>query len=205
MRYAEVCGLGNTKEAIRINRQFPFPGRQMSRTILEQDFEYAKLSAEEADRAFEDAWENGKKAAECFWEEHGKEKLDFLGILRDENVEIYFFPQDYVVQNRRYFCEIYPKSKRVHVYRRSVEIWCKENGFLFGEGLNVLLSHEYFHYLEWTRIGFASQRFQVPMVCLGPLRLGKIGIAALSEIGANAFACACFPYLKMEQETGQTE
>lgn len=177
----------------------------MSRTILEQDFEYAKLSAEEADRAFEDAWENGTETAKRFWEEHGKENMDFLKILRDENVEIRFFPQDYVVQNRRYFCEIYPKSKRVHVYRRSVEIWCGENDFPFEEGLNVLLSHEYFHYLEWTKIGFASQRFQVPMVRLGPLRLGKTGIAALSEIGANAFACACFPYLGTGQETGQTE
>ena len=44
---------------------------------------------------------------------------------------------------------------------------------------NVILSHEYFHFLEWTKLGLTSREYQVPMLKLGPLKLGKTGVRAL--------------------------
>lgn len=32
---------------------------------------------------------------------------------------------------------------------------------------NVILSHEYFHFLEWTKLGLTSREYQVPMLKLG--------------------------------------
>ena len=54
--------------------------------------------------------------------------------------------------------------------------------------VNLILSHEYYHYLEMNEIGLASRDYLVPMVQIGPLKLGKTGIRALSEVGAHAFA-----------------
>ncbi len=56
------------------------------------------------------------------------------------------------------------------------------------EAENLILSHEYYHFLEWNKLGLTSRDYQVPMVSIGPLHLGKTGIRALSEIGAHGFA-----------------
>ena len=57
---------------------------------------------------------------------------------------------------------------------------------------NLILSHEFYHYLEATELGYTSRRYLVPMIILGKLRLGKTGVPALSEIAANAFANYCY-------------
>ena len=41
---------------------------------------------------------------------------------------------------------------------------------------------------KWNKLGLTSRDYQVPMISIGPLRLGKTGIRALSEIGAHGFA-----------------
>lgn len=53
---------------------------------------------------------------------------------------------------------------------------------------NVILSHEYFHFLEWTKLGLTSREYQVPMLKLGPLKLGKTVCAHFRRSGAHAFA-----------------
>lgn len=176
--------------------------KQASRVLLEQDYCYHKIEKTALEAVFEDAWKVGEETARRFLSGRGiPARVSFPDILQENGIVIRCFDEDYVVTNRRYVCELYPKEKKVHIYTRSARIWCGENGFEFDEGLNILLSHEYFHYLEWHEIGLTSKRYLVPMLQLGKLRLGKTGIAALSEIGANAFADTCFMYRNSPSST----
>lgn len=170
--------------------------KQTSRALLEQDYCYYKIEESAREAVFEDAWKVGEETARRFLSNRNfPARVSFPNILQENGIAIKYFDKDYIVTNRRYFCELYPKEKKEHIYTKSVRIWCENNGFEFEEGLNILLSHEYFHYLEWYEIGLTSKRYLVPMLQLGKLRLGKTGIAALSEIGANAFADTCFTYM----------
>ena len=45
-----------------------------------------------------------------------------------------------------------------------------------------------------------SRRYQVPILKIGAWELGKTGIPALSEIGANAFAKTCWDYMESKKE-----
>ena len=81
-----------------------------------------------------------------------------------------------------------------------MKLWCENNGFSYDEGLNIILCHEYFHYLEQNKIGMVSRRYQVPILKIGAWELGKTGIPALSEIGANAFAKTCWDYMESKKE-----
>ena len=40
-----------------------------------------------------------------------------------------------------------------------------------------------------------SRRYQVPILKIGSLKIGRTGVPSLSEIGANAFANVCYRYL----------
>ena len=65
--------------------------------------------------------------------------------------------------------------------------------------MNLILSHEYFHFLEVTELGLTSRDYTVPMVQIGPVRLGKTGLRALSEIGAHAFARTYHDLLRQKE------
>ena len=69
-----------------------------------------------------------------------------------------------------------------------MNLWAQQNKMTRMEAENLILSHEYYHFLEWNKLGLTSRDYQVPMISIGPLRLGKTGIRALSEIGAHGFA-----------------
>lgn len=178
-----------------MGRQFPFPDRAASRAELEGDPVYFKIDAERVDTVFEDAWNLGAGEARKFLARHTADgKLDMVAVLREKGVRLLREDIDNIVGNRRYFCEYFSNKNILKVYVKSVALWCGANGFEFEEGLNVILSHEYFHYLEWHHIGQTSKRCLVPMLKLGSFSLGKTGVPALSEIAANAFAGACFAY-----------
>ncbi len=69
------------------------------------------------------------------------------------------------------------------------------------EAENLILSHEYYHFLEWNKLGLTSRDYQVPMISIGPLRLGRTGIRALSEIGAHGFAHTYHQLLRRNMES----
>ena len=62
--------------------------------------------------------------------------------------------------------------------------------------------HEFFHVLETTRLGLTSKEYLVPLFTLGPFRLGKTGIHALSEIAAHAFTNTYYGLLHNISNTG---
>ncbi|MDR1586380.1 MAG: hypothetical protein LBS57_02855 [Treponema sp.] len=166
---------------------FPFPGRELALRELSYDYCYEKIPPGDRQGAADRAWEKGAAAARALWEETGGEK-DFFLIAGRSGLECRRVSADYVLGGRRYFCEYLSGKGLVTFYTGSVALWAKENNLEMEEAENLILSHEYFHFLEWTKLGLTSRDYQVPMLILGPLKIGKTGIRALSEIGAHGFA-----------------
>lgn len=159
---------------------------------LVNDYVYSKIEPGKVEEIFEDAWSVGLRTAESFLQEHGDAPLRMQAFLKEQGFTIQVKDIDYVLGDRRYFCEYFSEKKLIKIYRKSMELWCGENGYDYEDGCNLILCHEYFHHLEWHEIGMTSRRHQVPMIKIGRFHLGKTGIPALSEIAANAFAQECF-------------
>lgn len=166
---------------------FPFPGRALADQELTYDLCYAKIA--EADRAavVENAWQKGRRAAyQVFQRENGS--MDFFAIARRSGLTLIEKDTDYVVGGQRYFSDYISGQNCINLYTKSIDLWAEQNGLEYEQAVNMILSHEYFHFLEVTELGLTSRDYLVPMLQLGPLKLGKTGIRALSEIGAHAFA-----------------
>lgn len=185
--------------------RFPFPGRELADRELSYDPCYEKIP--EADRAdiVEKAWQKGCRAAEMvFKREAGN--TDFHTIARKSGLKLIEVPKDYVVGKQRYFSDYISGQKLINLYSHSIQKWADQNGLEFDVAVNLILSHEYYHYLEMNEIGLASRDYMVPMMVIGPLKLGKTGIRALSEVGAHAFARKYYELIQeREQQDEATE
>ena len=182
-------------------KQFPFPDKENSMQILQTDYVRKKIPPEKIREIFDDAWTVGEEQAQEFLKQYGgREKIDMLDILKESGVRVVHQDIDNVVGRNRYFCEYLSGKNLLTVYIKSVKLWCENNGLSYEEGLNLILCHEYFHYLEQNKIGMVSRRYQVPILEIGALKLGRTGVPALSEIGANAFAMVCWSHIKWKKE-----
>lgn len=185
--------------------RFPFPGRELADQELTYDPCYGKIP--EADRAsiVEKAWQKGTDAALMVFErENGS--FDFHTIARKSGLKLMEIPKDYIVGKQRYFSDYISGQNLINLYSHSIQKWAEQNALEYDVAVNLILSHEYYHYLEMNEIGLASRDYLVPMVQIGPLKLGKTGIRALSEVGAHAFARKYFDLVKeREQQDEGTE
>ena len=159
---------------------------------LKNDYVFSKIEPNEVAAVFEDAWAVGTQTARAFLREHADAPLRMPAFLEEQGFRIEVKDIDYVLGKQRYFCEYFSRQKIIKIYKKSVELWCRENGYTYADGCNLILCHEYFHHLEWHEIGLTSKRCLVPMIKIGRFQLGKTGVPALSEIAANAFAQECF-------------
>ena len=186
---------------------FPFPNRDASKRILFADPCFGKIPADQVDRVFEKAWQTGEAEAERFLAQlENLESFSMLSLLEKKKFRIEVKDVDYVMGNIRYFCEYMSQENIVLIYQKSVELWAQKNNLSYETARDLILAHEYFHYLEWHEIGRTSKQCLVPMVKIGPLSLGKTGISALSEIGANAFANSCYTaFIRQNQPISEQE
>lgn len=182
--------------------EYPFPDKKNSLSIFYSDYVFPKIDKEKVEAIFEDAWNTGEEQARLFLQRYGgDEPLQMLKILEKNGVRIVRRDIDNVLGRQRYFCEFFSKKKELFIYTESVHLWCESNHVSYEKGLNLILCHEYFHYLEQIETGMISRRYQVPILKLGPIKVGKTGIPSLSEIAANAFAGVCWMYME-EKEDG---
>ena len=170
-------------------KEFPFPDKESSREILKNDPCYGKIPEDQVEMVFEDAWQTGIQQAREFIHEHCLTlDFDMTQILQKLGFIILVENADYVMGNIRYFCEYFPEKNKITVYSKSIDLWAESNGLLPEQSKNIILAHEFFHYLEAKHLGWISKRCLVPMLKIGKFSFGKTGIAALSEVAANAFA-----------------
>lgn len=166
---------------------FPFPGRELADKELTYDICYMKIPEEDRAAIVESAWQKGSRAAvEIFAEENGN--MDFVKIVKKSGLKLEEKDIDYVVSGQRYFSDYISGRKCINLYIRSIKKWAEQNNLTYKQAVNLILSHEYFHFLEVTRLGLTSREYQIPMLKIGKLKIGKTGIHALSEIGAHGFA-----------------
>ena len=171
---------------------FPFPNREDSYGILERDPCFGKIRPGSVRAVFDTAWETGVKEGNVFLKEHDPFDLNMVCVLEDEGFSIITENKDYVIGTQRYFCEYLPKSMQVIIYSGSVKLWAEKQALDYETAKNVILAHEYFHYLENTKLGWVSRQHMVPMLRIGKFELGSTGVPALSEVAANAFANTLF-------------
>lgn len=166
--------------------RFPFPGRELADRELTYDPCYNKIPAEDRAAIVEKAWQKGCRAAETlFARENGSN--DFIDIARNSGLRVLEVNKDYIVGKQRYFSDYISGQKLINLYTQSIQKWADQNDLEYDQAVNLILSHEYYHFLEVNEIGLASRDYLVPMLVIGPLKLGKTGIRALSEVGAHAF------------------
>lgn len=171
--------------------KFPFPGRSVAMRELSSDPCYEKIAPKDRSRIVDEAWERGRRAAQ---EEYGRMEglYDFYTVFGVRGVQILERDIDCVVGSQRYFSDYLSGKNRVTLYIKSIALWAQENGLEVSVAKNLILSHEYFHYLECHELGLTSRMYQVPMLRVGGFEIGHTGVHALSEIGAHAFARAYY-------------
>lgn len=170
-------------------KKFPFPDKESSMEILKKDPCFGKIPPEQVPIVFEDAWTTGTTEAQKFLSAHCQNSgFDMMEILTRLGFAITVQDVDYVMGNIRYFCEYFSEKNQIIVYSKGIDLWAASNELEHTEARNIILAHEYFHCLEARHLGWVSKRCLVPMLKIGSFTLGKTGIAALSEVAANAFA-----------------
>lgn len=134
------------------NAKFPFPCKEEAINKLRQDYVFRKINPDHIDAIIDDAWTTGETAADEFLKEHDyNSNIDFITILRDNGFVIRTVNEDFVYGNIRFFADIQPKAKKISIYSKSVTLWAEQNSFSFWQAQNIILMHEYFHYLEFSK------------------------------------------------------
>lgn len=181
--------------------RFPFPTRELARKELLWDRSVARIPEEDKERVIDLAWSKGKSAAHMVFEESNGQS-DFFQICKDAGMTIIKKDIDCVYGNQRYFSDYVSGTKEITLYEQSCALWAKQNQLEPHEAQNLILMHEFFHVLETTRLGLTSKEYTVPLITIGPCKLGKTGIHALSEIAAHAFTNTYYELLHNISGTG---
>lgn len=168
-------------------RAFPFPDRIMSREELPRDLLYEKIPKIHLEIIADKAWDTGVAAAYELLKEHGCDKT-IENIAKISGLTVERIHKDNIAGNVRYFSEYYSGQKKIMLYEDSISKWAKINKLSIHEAEELILSHEYFHFLECTKLGLTSKQYMVPNLRIGKIILGRSGIRALSEIGAHGFS-----------------
>lgn len=176
--------------------KFPFPDRGLALKELSYDPCYKKIKEADIEAIIDRAWNTGEEAAKVIFNRFNRE-IDFNKIINKSNLKCFRIDKDYVVGNQRYFSDYLSGQGIINLYTKSISLWAKENSLTQEEAENLILSHEYYHYLECKEIGLTSKQYQVPMISIGKFKLGSTGIRALSEIGAHAFARRYYELVRM--------
>lgn len=185
-------------KAIMPDYSLPFPTRELAQKELTYDFCYGKIPEKDRARIVDNAWQKGANAALDTWKKHKGER-DFFIISSRSGLVCTRVNADYVINNRRYFSDYVSGQNKITLYTQSIALWAKQNALSQPQAENLILSHEYYHFLEWTALGLTSQDYLVPMLQIGSFKIGKTGIRALSEIGAHAFARTYYELIGQEE------
>ncbi|MDR1575007.1 MAG: hypothetical protein LBS37_03290 [Treponema sp.] len=133
------------------------------------------------------SWKRGSEAAKNIFIKFDREP-DFFTIAEKSGLSYQWVDVDYIAGDRRYFSDYLSGKNLIRLFTKSIAHWAEKNNLDIKKAANLILSHEYFHFLECTNLGLTSRLYQVPMIIAGPFKIGRTGIRALSEIGAHGFA-----------------
>lgn len=165
---------------------FPFPDREDSMEELKTDVLYTRIPLKDRENLCEMAWERGVHTARKIIEKYPGRRIDEIAGL--EGVRVLVLPEEPVNGGLRTFGAYYPKSSQMVLYAGSIARWAKANTMSLAEAEDLVMAHEFFHFLECTRVGESSDLYRLPILKIGKLVLLRSGVRALSEISAHGFA-----------------
>ncbi len=168
-------------------KYFPFPDKTASREELTKDVLYQKIPQSDRERIVDLAWDTGVAAAIDILKRYGMDK-SVEAIAKECGLTVERIDKDNIAGNVRYFSEYYSGRKKIVLYNDSIGKWAESNRCNVVDAEELILSHEFFHFLECTSIGLTSKQYQVTVIKIGKWILCRSGIRALSEIGAHGFS-----------------
>lgn len=171
-------------------KAFPFPDQIESRNELRADILYHRIPEADRERICDLAWSRGAAAAEAILKKYPGKRM--AEIAEEEGLSVALVEKDAVNQVFRTFGEYDTASGQMTLYLASIVKWARANGLSEETARELVMAHEFYHFLECTRLGMTSELSKIPLWRLGKWVLRSSGIRALSEIGAHGFARTCF-------------
>ena len=166
---------------------FPFPDQVESRRELERDILFDKIPPEHRVIISDNAWKTGVEAAHDLFLKYDK-KITMEQIANKSGLIVERQYKDQVIAGQRYFAEYYSGRNRIILYTESIGKWARENLLASILAEELILAHEFYHFLECTKLGLTSKQYLVPVLKIGSLVLVRSGVRTLSEIGAHGFS-----------------
>lgn len=167
-------------------RNYPFPDRILSREELERDLLYEKIPEDDRAAIADRAWDTGVEVCNQILDRYPNRNI--YEIAEESGLTIERKAEDHVISKLRYFSEYYSRDNKIMLYTLSIEKWCEQNDCTYEEGEELIMAHEFYHFLETVEIGETSEQYKVPTLKLGKRVIVTSGIRALAEIGAHGFA-----------------
>ena len=151
---------------------FPYPCRGACAPELAADPCAGRLAGARRAEAIDMAWERGAGAARRLFP-GGARGTDFARVCADAGLTVVRGGAERAA-GRLFFAEYLPKKRLVVVNTPSLRMWADHHGVGLGTAVDMALCHEYFHHLEWTRLGLTSLALDIPLLRVGPIRVGRV-------------------------------
>lgn len=157
---------------------------------LSNDLLYQKIPKEKLAYYISESLTIGKETADEFV------NRDILDLCDENKIEI-----EYIRESKKTYgvsfraqVEMDKKHTKIFLYEGSIRELAKNSGFTgrkaltYEEALKIHLSHEFFHYLEYTKNKFVPDRLEEIVTMRFLTFARKARIQRCSEIAAHAFA-----------------
>ncbi len=167
---------------------------------LRRDLLYDKIPVYVRESICRRAWATGILAASRQADRGQMEEIHRL--IEKQNLQIEQAETDQVVGGMRFFGEYVEKQKKIILYSPSVCRFAQDRSIPCALAEELILAHEFYHFLEHACLGRTSEQYTVPSLQWGRLSVGKNGIRALSEIGAYGFS---YMYWKLRYGVDEKE
>lgn len=170
--------------------RYPFPDRVQAREELKKDVLYQRIPLQDREQICNQAWDKGVSIFDEMAKRYPGKRIFEMAKL--EGVKFIFSSKDMVNGSFRTFGEYYTEKNEMILYTGAIAKWAESNRLARKEAEELIMAHEFYHFLECSRIGMTSDMYQIPVLKIGKWSFGKSGVRALSEIAAHGFSRAYF-------------
>lgn len=151
-------------------KSFPLGDMEICYEELRRDLLYDKIPAHVRQEICRRAWETGVRAA---WGQADKGQVDKgradkgqmaeIGrLIEKQKLRVQRLEKDWVVGGMRFFGEYVDGQKKIILYNGSVSRLAGSCGLSHAQAEELILAHEYYHFLECTCLGRTSRQYTVP-------------------------------------------
>lgn len=163
---------------------FHWPNLEHRYILYEADPFYSRIPKYLRADVFERAVVIGEEAAENYLSIN----QNILSHYNENKISIIEIDSDYILAGVRYFSIYSSAKKEVTLFKRGLEKWSDANRISYPMTKELFLAHEFFHFLEYEKMGLTSKIIKIPSLSLFGFSLMRTGVKSLSEVGAESFS-----------------